>query len=209
MAILHDGGRVRAGAIRLVAALAALLMVLVAASPAQGQSVIDPIKEAQVKAAYLVNFLRYTTFPTDTAASQVKPYHLVILGDETLAQALEAASAAGVAINSRSLQVRSRAAGERADLQQLLHEPGSADLLFVSAEQRAAAAEILAAVQHRPVLTVGEGRVFIEAGGMLGLRLEGHRIVFDANPVAVQHSGLKLSAKVLKLARNMREAAAP
>jgi YfiR/HmsC-like len=35
---------------------------------------------------------------------------------------------------------------------------------------------------------------------MLGLVPRGQRIVFDANPRAIQASGLQVSAKVLKLA---------
>jgi len=55
----------------------------------------------------------------------------------------------------------------------------------------------------QPVLTIGDAGDFVASGGMLGLVHEGRRIVFEANPQAIQASRLQVSAKALKLARVM------
>ena len=51
------------------------------------------------------------------------------------------------------------------------------------------------------VLTVGDVPDFAAAGGMIGLRRQGRRMVFDANPEAIRAGGITVSARVLKLAR--------
>jgi hypothetical protein len=54
-------------------------------------------------------------------------------------------------------------------------------------------------------LTVGDTPDFASAGGMIGFVIREGRIVFQANPKAIQKSQVTLSAKVLKLAQIVGE----
>jgi hypothetical protein len=74
-------------------------------------------------------------------------------------------------------------------------------LAFLDADAATTPADFVAALKGAPVLTVGNARGFVAAGGMLGLVRSGPRMAFEADPQAIQASGVGLSAKVLKLAR--------
>lgn len=180
---------------------ALLLLVLMAAktAPVRAQE-IDRVKAAQVKAGYLVNFLRHTDYPPDAVAPDTEPYRIVVLGDAELASALKSAARAGVRVNSRALKVTAA---------ETPPEPLTADLLYLSRGQRAQTAAVLAALAGRPVLTVGEDEGFNRAGGMICLSIDGGRIVFDANVVAIRGAGLSMSAKALKLARELHTGETP
>lgn len=181
---------------RLGALAAFTFAAAVVLSSARAQE-IDRLKEAQVKAAYLVNFLRYTDFPPDDPGTATTAYRVVVVGDEALSVALQTAPAGRITINSRALSVVSP------NPEGNMREIPAAELVFVGQAQTERVAEILEALQGQPVLTVGDTTDFMQAGGMIALRLDGTRVVFDANPGAIRAAGLLLSAKVLKLARHL------
>ena len=62
-------------------------------------------------------------------------------------------------------------------------------------------ADQVATLAGHAVLTVGTEPGFTMLGGMIGLREEGRRIAFDANPSAIRQSRVVVSARVLQLAR--------
>ena len=53
------------------------------------------------------------------------------------------------------------------------------------------------------VLTVGEGDRFAREGGMIALVVDNRRVRFDINPAAAQNGGLKLSSRLLNVARSI------
>ena len=50
------------------------------------------------------------------------------------------------------------------------------------------------------VLTISDQAGFVQAGGMIGLRVEDNRVRFDVNLLAAQRAGLTMSSQMLKLA---------
>jgi len=55
------------------------------------------------------------------------------------------------------------------------------------------------------VLTVGEGEAFLSAGGIIGFVIQDRRVRFDINQTAAENAGLKLSSKLLSVARAVRK----
>ena len=55
------------------------------------------------------------------------------------------------------------------------------------------------------VLTVGEGETFIRNAGMVAFVLENRRVRFDINQTAAENAGLKLSSKLLSVARSVEK----
>jgi hypothetical protein len=55
------------------------------------------------------------------------------------------------------------------------------------------------------VFTVGDGETFVRAGGIAALFNEDGKIKFAINPDALNRSGLRVSSKMLGLARLIRE----
>lgn len=178
---------------RVVVLLVGLVLALLQA-PARAQQV-DPLREAQVKAGYLINFLRYTEFPVRPGEPPDRPYRIAVIDDELLYSVLQAA-AADVTVNARPLSVRQ-------GLPASDDAAGETDLIYLGQPASSAARARVRELSGTPVLTVGEDEDFVAGGGMLGLSLEGTRIVFDANLLALRTAGLSMSAKALKLARRL------
>ena len=54
------------------------------------------------------------------------------------------------------------------------------------------------------LLTIGDAENFVSSGGMIGLIEEGNRMQFDINLTLLEQVEFRLSAQLLKLARNTR-----
>ena len=81
----------------------------------------------------------------------------------------------------------------------------SAPLVISSVLPSAAVAieitRVVAAVDATPVLTVSDAPGFAMHGGMVGFTSQGDRVHFEVNLAHAEKTGLRLSAKLLALAR--------
>lgn len=150
---------------------------------------------AQVEAAYLLNFIRYTEWPAAALPPPEAPIVVVVYRAPRTAEALDEIAAGGERIAGREIEVRTAASEQR-----LARELRGAHVLYVGADADAEAALALAGDM---VLTVGAAEGFSRIGGMLCLVPQGNRVVFDANVGAIRAAGLSVSAKVLALARRV------
>ena len=74
-------------------------------------------------------------------------------------------------------------------------------MMFVSRDvDRSVLSGALAAVENRPVLTVGEIPGFIQLGGIIYIFSKKDRFHFEIKPETAHRQGLKLSSRLLKLA---------
>jgi YfiR/HmsC-like len=159
--------------------------------------------EAQVQAAFLVNFLRYTQWPPDRSGNPADPYIITVVGDAQAAETLRRLTDVVPPIDGRRIEVQrvefppGADATVRANISERIRH---SHLVFVPDTGQPAEA-ILGDLSGQPVLTVSDRPTFALEGGMLGLQRRGGRIVFDANPEAIRNARLVVSAKVLKLAR--------
>jgi hypothetical protein len=80
-------------------------------------------------------------------------------------------------------------------------EAQACQLLFVSAAEKKNIAATLASVEGRATLTVGETEHFAAEGGMVGFCLEDNKIRFEINLRAAEHVKLRISARLLALAK--------
>jgi hypothetical protein len=167
--------------------LAAVLVSLVC-TPARVTAQFD---DAQVKAAFLLNFLKFVTWP-DPQASSSEPLEVIVLGDDGLARVLEQA-AAKQAVGGRPIVVR--AVRSARDL------PEAPALLFIGATEKNRLAGLLRQYEGRPVLTVGDGAGYGAAGVVLNFYTSDTRIRFEANTTAAARAGLQISSHLLRLAR--------
>jgi hypothetical protein len=187
------------------AAIAGLLVgVLVTANPGRAQD-IDPRRLAEVKAGFLLNFVRYTTWPAERLEGARGPLRVAVLGDDAVARALEAiASRAAAAAEGHRVTVErfdsldSLAPDERDSTIDALLD---VHMVYIGDPSDRSAMALIDSFVDRGVLVVGDGAGFAAAGGMIGLWRDGDRVVFDANPGAIRASGIVVSARVLKLAR--------
>ncbi len=78
---------------------------------------------------------------------------------------------------------------------------GSCQIIFVSRSEERNYAKALDAARAGRALTVGETPSFLEAGGMMALLMEGTSPGFEVNLEAVQAARLRVSSRLLVLAR--------
>jgi hypothetical protein len=145
----------------------------------------------QVKAAFVLNFLKFVTWPAGEAGSQ-QPIDVAVIGDDGLARAIERASV--------HQQIGGRAVAVRVvhSTRDLGRTPA---LLFIAASEKDRLSVLLRHVEGRPVLTVGDGAGYGTAGVVLNFYVSDTRIRFEANTTAAARAGLQISSHLLRLAR--------
>jgi hypothetical protein len=193
------------GGLAAAACLAGLGTLLFAASPApqgNGPQGIHPatppapISEsapvAEVKAAFVLNFLRFTTWPERAFPDPQAAIVVGLVGRGEFSDAVETALKGRVA-QGRALAVRRLS--ERSPLnpppQMIVFDGGAAARLPA----------MLLAIGDAPVATVGDVPGFCARGGLFNLFLEGEHVRFEVNTDAADGRGLKLSSSLLRLAR--------
>lgn len=155
-----------------------------------GTSFAQNSKEYAVKAAFVLNFARYTQWPNESFSKNTEPLELCVLGDKSIEPEFETIKMKK--IGTRPLHIRFIGTSE--DL-------GQCDLLFVSREiDNGDLQSTFAALKARPVLTVGESIDFIRHGGIINFLKKEGRFRFEVNPGRAQEKNLKISSRLLKLA---------
>lgn len=169
------------------AAIAVAVVMAAAAAPARGA----PSREYQLKAAFLYNFVQFVEWPAAAFENEQSPYVIAVVGENPFDGAIEAA-VNGKTINGRSLVVRYFP--NVADL-------GPCHLLFVARSENGRLAELMEKLGGSAVLTVGESEQFPWAGGCIRFLNEDNKIRFEVNLEAAERARIRISAKLLKLAK--------
>jgi hypothetical protein len=151
----------------------------------------DPPLEYQVKAAFLLNFAKFVEWPANALAAPDAPISICILGDDPFEGALDQ-MVEGESIDGRKIAVKrmKRPSGSPA-----------CQILFVSKSEKSFSASELGT----GVLTVGETEGFLAHGGVIALVIEDRRVRFDVGKSAAEKAGLKLSSKLLRVARSVEK----
>jgi hypothetical protein len=178
-------GRRGHGALFLPALLFALLLAVPGAAPAQTASEYD------VKALFLYNFAKFVDWPP-AAFPDPDNLKICVLGDDPFGGSLQAV--AGEQVGNHKLRV------VRTDS---ISKPAGCQILFISRSERDRIPQILAAVKDSPVLTVGDTKGFAEDGVIINFILEGSKVRFEINTESADRAGLRISSKLLQLARRI------
>jgi len=144
--------------------------------------------EYEVKAAFIFNFLKFMEWPQTGASGN---FEICILGDDPFEKTLDQLTK-GKSAFGRPIQVRR------------IKDPveaRSCQIAFASSAERAKAAKLIDAVRGTAVLTVGETPEFLHAGGMIALSMDGSHVNIVINANATQTAGIKVSAKLMSLAK--------
>lgn len=177
----------------LKATLKAVLLAscLMAGSESAPASLTDQASESQVKALFIYNFAKFVDWPAGTFATPRAPVNVCIVGDDPFGNELELA-VKGKTINSRELAIVRVSRLQNLKLCQIA---------FIGASDRKQAKEIIESVRAASVLTVGDTQGFTKWGGMINFTMEDNRVRFEINIVAAERAHLRISAKLLSLAK--------
>jgi hypothetical protein len=144
-----------------------------------------------VKAAFLYNFAKFAEWPALPAAA---PIVVCVVGDDGIATAF-AETVRGQNISGHTLEVS--------------HSKDNTawrgcQLLFVADRESKQFAAAKGGIKGQPVLTVSDSKGFAQAGGVIELFIEDGRVRFAINLDAMEQTGVRLSSRLLGLARIVR-----
>lgn len=178
--------------------VSAALAVLLTAIPLQAA----PLRVAEVplsaaghyrlKADLLYNFARFVEWPAEAFHAEDAPFRVCVLGDDPFGADLD--PPARKRVNGRPVVVTRAPAEEPLE---------GCHVAFIAASEAPRLARALS--RFGPgVLTVSDIPRFAERGGAIGFVMERDRVRFEINPDAADRAGLKISSKLLKLAKVIR-----
>ncbi len=144
------------------------------------------VTEYDVKAAFVLNFAKFVEWP-DTNSSE--PFSICTLGEDPFGAALDRI-VAGETINNRKVVVR-----------RLRKWQQPCDVVFFSNSERDTPS-ILREIGSG-VLTVGESPDFLRHGGMINFVIADRRVRFDVNRTAAENASVKISSRLLGVARSV------
>lgn len=166
-----------------------ILCILRGLVPVQATAAEPPL-EFEVKAAFLYNFIRFIDWPEEAFSGAEDPILIGVLGENPFEGALERA-VTGKTAHGRPIAIRH---GKR------LEDIGEVHMLYISRSANRNLGPILAQLESKPVVTVGEHPRFTARGGMIRFFLRERRVAFEINPAAAKEADLRISSRLLALA---------
>jgi uncharacterized protein DUF4154 len=176
--------------------LQAFCLVLVHAfTPGIAAGQQDSAGEYELKAAMLHNLTRFVEWPTSAYADAQAPTVLCILGQDPFGSSL-ASIVSRQAVNGRRTEIRHISNDK---------EIRGCHVLYISSSERKSIVAILSTLKGASVLTVGETAQFAARGGMIQFSLEEKQVHFEINLEAASEADLKISSRLLVLARIVKD----
>jgi hypothetical protein len=149
--------------------------------------------EYQVKAAYVFNFFKFVEWPGDPTNAAQAPWVIGVVGDNPIGQELPRL-VAGKSVEGRALQVK---------IFQPTEDLRGCNILFISASESKRLPLILADLHGASVLTVADMKHFLDSGGMIQFVIEDGSVRLAIDVGATSRARLKVSSKLLALARTV------
>lgn len=175
---------------RLLCCLPILALLLAgAAPPLRGQPVRGQAGQEALKAQVIQRVLLFVKWPPQLLPPG-QPPQLCLADDTPLAEALSALANAGTPEGS---VMRTR----RTSWDAL----GGCHAVYLGRH----AAAVLAAPRRAGLLLIGDAHGLIERGAMLNLLADHDRVAFDVGLGAAREAGLEIGARVLRLARYVKD----
>jgi hypothetical protein len=164
------------------------LMLGAGPTAAGAQSAPEPV----LKAAFIYNFAKFAEWPAD--APPADPLTICVLGEAAIAEALDEAVKGRTVDGRKTVVVRVKPEGFRA-----------CHVLYLAGLSPKRAQEIVDELKGAPVLTVGDREQFAQGGGIAGLFVEQGRMRFAINLEAAQRCRLRISSRLLSLAKIVKD----
>ena len=161
-----------------------------------GSAAVPVAPEARiVKAAYVYNFTKFIEWATeDGGRDRVATVIVCVLGSDPVGNALD--EVASLESKGRPILVHHVRSGERIP---------ACHILYIATTEAERFDAILAEVGSAGVLTVSDIPRFAERGGMIGFAIERGRVRIEINAARIRGSGLRISSKLLEVARVVAE----
>ena len=149
--------------------------------------------EYRAKANYLANLPSFVEWPAGALPPANQPFLVCVFGEFSFGTSL-AEITRGATVHDRRVEIR---------WVRKTHGLSACQILFVSRSELKSYNQVLEAVRDKAVLTVSETPEFLEAGGILTFSSQQGTLQFDVSLLAANKAHLKLSSRLLTLARHV------
>lgn len=143
--------------------------------------------EQQIKISFIYNFAKFVNWPN--IASATAPLVICVIGSQPLARNIVLLQ--NKKVNERPIKVHFLSQDKIV---------GECDILFISESETPSLEKNLLPLTGLPILTISTIPDFVQAGGMIGLKVSDNRVRFDVNLVAAQKAGLSVNSQLSNLA---------
>jgi hypothetical protein len=151
--------------------------------------------EYSVKLGFLYNFAKFVEWPPDSFRDPGAPLVICIVGHDPFRQDLEA-ELRNRKVGDHPIEVRTQTPSDKLSV---------CHILFVPVTEKNQSDRILRGLQGLSTLTVGETEGFAVLGGIINLTIEDNKVHFEINRLAADRAGLKISSKLLGIAKIVQE----
>ncbi len=146
-------------------------------------------QEYQLKAAFLINFAKFITWPEETFPPGRQEFVLCVAGEDPFGSTLDFARNKTIA--NRPIRV---------ELVDSIARAFGCHLLFVSRSEQGRLNQLQAGPGKDAVVTVSDIEGFVQAGGMIEFITRNDRLAFLISHTAMKRRALQASASLLGLA---------
>ncbi|MCP3888207.1 MAG: YfiR family protein [Desulfobulbaceae bacterium] len=147
----------------------------------------------EIKAAFLIQFSKYLTWPESSFDGLETPVIIGILGRDPFGSVLDKIARSSM-INGRNVKVM------RFDN---ITSVKKIHILFVSSPQVDHMVDVIASIADRPVLLVGENEHFLEFG-IINFVIVENKVRFNISKTNADRYRLKISSKLLRVANEVK-----
>ena len=147
-----------------------------------------PPGEYEVKAAFVYNILKFVEWPS-YIVTDADSIHICVAGDVPMSAPFDDLD--GQAVMGKKMTVRYLTT---------LADVRECHVLFIASSEEWRLSRIMNALKGASTLTVGDTEGFAQRGVVVNFYMEQKRVRFEINAEAARQAGLKISAKLLKLA---------
>jgi len=173
-----------------------------------------PRSKYETKAGYLLNFAEFIEWPAGAFADAKSPIILGVVGKDPFGPELDKLK--GKTVNGRTMEIKrfkgalefrgEETPGRRQDdlpakQAKKLAEMKSCHILFITSSEKNFLTQTLKPFRGASVLTVGETDSFAREGGMITFVDSETNVQLEINLAAAEQARLKISSKLLSLAK--------
>jgi uncharacterized protein DUF4154 len=151
------------------------------------------VLENQVKAAYLYRMAEYVEWPSSAFPDAEAPVRIAVVGAEPLAGVL-ARMLVGRTVSNRPFVVKTA---------KITDSFAGVHILFVGRQEAGSLKQLLGSLKSQPVLTVSEVPSALPDGSVVNLVQDDNRIAFEISMGVAERNGLKLSSRLLAVAKRV------
>ena len=170
----------------------ACIIALTVSSFAAANAQVDITREYKIKAAYVYNLIKFVDWPDKLLADSTAPINICVYKINPFSNYLDRLTKKkakgrpiGVIYVDNSL--------ETVNCHVMFVSPANKDLTDLFAQSK-----------NKPILMIGEGSVFLDQGGIIGLIIDNNSIQLEINLTQAKKVGLDINGNLLELAKSIR-----